>query len=419
MENHKCKSVGIVGCGIQGVCTGLQLIKKGIPVTIFDRNDPLSKEFKPASYGNAGHFSPYAVLQLNRTDILYDVPKMLLSSYGPLALKWNYVPKMFSWFYNYLKNCNKKSMLHTAKYMHQILNLSLDAYEEIFKEIDTTNLVEKKGIIYVWTNKNLKSRNLEIKVRKDLGIKQKLLSKEEIIKLEPNLNPVFDAGVIFDYAMHARDPHGILRKVFRLFLENGGKFIQSDVKSLSQTSYNETLIKTDNEEYKFEKSVIASGAFSKKFTDQLGEKIPLDTERGYHVHFKNQQDLISRPVIFLDRGFGMTPMNQGLRAVGTVELGGLENPLSKKRINYIINCAKELLPQLGNHDDEWLGFRPTLPDFLPILGPSLKNKNIIYAFGHQHLGWTLGAITGKIISGIVAGEKTNLDLTPYSSKRFN
>ena len=112
----------------------------------------------------------------------------------------------------------------------------------------------------------------------------------------------------------------------------------------------------------------------------------------------------------------MTPMNQGLRAVGTVELGGLKNPPSRKRIDYIIKCAKELLPHLGKHEDEWLGFRPTLPDFLPILGPSLKNKNIIYAFGHQHLGWTLGAITGKIISKIVAGEKTNLDLTPYSSK---
>ena len=129
--------------------------------------------------------------------------------------------------------------------------------------------------------------------------------------------------------------------------------------------------------------------------------------------------LISRPVIFLDKGFGMTPMNQGLRAVGTVELGGLNNPPSEKRIEYIIKSAKELLPQLGKHEDEWLGFRPTLPDFLPILGPSLKNNNIIYAFGHQHLGWTLGAITGKIVSGIVAGEKTNLDLTPYSSKRFN
>ena len=419
MENYKCRSVGIIGSGIQGACTGLQLIKKGIPVTIFDRQDPLSQDFKPASYGNAGHFSPYAVLQLNRPDILFDVPKMLFSSYGPLALKWNYVPKMLKWFFYYLKNCNKKSMMHTAKNMHQILSLSNDAYEEIFQEIDTNGLVEKKGIIYIWTNKNLKSRNLEIKVRDELGIKQKLLSQKEVLELEPNLNPVFDAGIIYESAMHARDPHGILKQIFKLFLNRGGKFIQTNIKSIEQSKTDETIIRSENEEYKFEKSVVASGAFSKQFTDQLGEKIPLDTERGYHVHFKGQERLISRPVIFLDRGFGMTPMNQGLRAVGTVELGGTENPLSKKRIEYVIRCAKELLPQLGAHEDEWLGFRPTLPDFLPILGPSLKNKNIIYAFGHQHLGWTLGAITGKIVSGMVAGEKTNLDLSPYSSKRFN
>ena len=419
MENYKCKSVGIIGSGIQGVCTGLQLIKKGIPVTIFDRNDPLSSSYRPASYGNAGHFSPYAVLQFNRPDILYDVPKMLFSSYGPLALKWGYIPKMFKWFMHYFKNCNKKSMLHTAKYMHQILSLSNDAYEEIFQEIDVSGLVEKKGIIYIWTNKNLKSRKLEIKVRNDLGIEQKLLTKKEVLELEPNLKPVFDAGVIYENAMHARDPHGILKQIFRLFIKKGGKFIQTNITSIEQTSLNEIKIKSESEDYKFEKSVIASGAFSKSLTDQLGEKIPLDTERGYHVHFKGKDNLISRPVIFLDRGFGMTPMNQGLRAVGTVELGGLKNPPSKKRIEYIIRCAKELLPQLGTHEDEWLGFRPTLPDFLPILGPSLKNRNIIYAFGHQHLGWTLGAITGKIISGIVAGEKTNLDLNPYSSKRFN
>ena len=419
MEKYRCKSVGIIGSGIQGVCTGLQLIKKGIPVTIFDRLDPLSSEYKSASYGNAGHFSPYAVLQFNRTDIVNDIPKMLFSSNGPLALKWNHIFKMLPWFQHYLKNINKKSMLHTAKYMHQILSLSVDAYEEIFKEIDTTNLIDKKGIIYVWTNQNLKSREIEIKVRKDLGIEQKLLTQKEILDLEPNLKPVFDAGVIYESAMHTRDPHGILKKIFRLFLDKGGKFIQENIKSLSQNNENQTVINSDKNEYTFEKSVIASGAFSKNFTDQLGEKIPLDTERGYHVHFKNMDHLISRPVIFLDRGFSMTPMNQGLRAVGTVELGGLKNPLSKKRIDYVVKCAKELLPQLESYQDEWLGFRPTLPDFLPILGPSLKNKNIIYAFGHHHLGWTLGPITGKIISGIVAEEKTNLDLSPYSSKRFN
>jgi glycine/D-amino acid oxidase-like deaminating enzyme len=419
MKNYKCKSVGVIGSGIQGVCTGLQLIKKGIPVTIFDRHHPISSNFKPASYGNAGHFSPYAVLQFNRPDVLYDVPKMLLSSDGPLALKWNYIPKMIPWFLDYLKNCNKKSALHTAKYMHQILNLSNDAYEEIFKEIDITNLIEKKGIIYIWTNKNLKSRKFEIKVRDDLGIEQKLLTQKQILELEPNLNPVFDAGVIYESAMHAKDPHGILKEIFKLFIKKGGKFIQTNVTSLEQINENETIIKSENEEYRFEKSVIASGAYSKKLTDQLGETIPLDTERGYHVHFKNKDNLIKRPVICLDRGFGLTPMNQGLRAVGTVELGGLKNPPSKKRIEYIIKCAKELLPQLGQHEDEWLGFRPTLPDFLPIMGPSLKNKNIIYAFGHHHLGWTLGAVTGKIVSGIVAGEKTNLDLSPYSSKRFS
>jgi glycine/D-amino acid oxidase-like deaminating enzyme len=415
MSKYVCKSAGIVGAGIQGICIGLQLLKKNIPVTIFDKQDPASM----ASYGNAGHFSPYAVLQFNRPDILVNIPKMLFSSYGPLALKWNYVPKMLPWIFNFVKNCNTKSMLHTAKYMHQILDLSLDAYDEIFKEIDTTNLVERKGILYAWSNENLKSRNLEMKVRADLGVKQTPVSKAEISDLEPNLQPIFDNGVLFDYAWHARDPYQISKKLFDLYIKKGGKFIKENVTGIKQINSQETLIKSETKEYTFEKSVIACGAFSKKLTDQLGENIPLDTERGYHVHFKGMDHLLSRAVINLDRGFGLTPMNQGMRAVGTVELGGLDNPPSKKRIDYIIRCAKEMLPELDKHEDEWLGFRPTLPDFLPVIGPSQKNKNIIYAFGHHHLGWTLGAITGKVVSGIVAEENTNLDLTPYNSSRFN
>jgi len=415
MSKYICKSAGVVGAGIQGICIGLQLLKKNIPVTIFDKQDPA----RMASYGNAGHFSPYAVLQFNRPDILVNIPKMLFSSSGPLALKWNYVPKMLPWIFNFVKNCNTKSMLHTAKYMHQILDLSLEAYEEIFKEIDTTNLVEKKGILYAWTNENLKSRNLEMKVRADLGVKQTAVSKAEISDLEPNLQPIFDNGVLFDYAWHARDPYQISKKLFDLYIKKGGKFIKENVTEVKQKNSQETFIKTESKEHTFEKTVIACGAFSKKLTDQLGENIPLDTERGYHVHFKGMDHLLSRAVINLDRGFGLTPMNQGMRAVGTVELGGLNNPPSKKRIEYIIRCAKELLPELDKHEDEWLGFRPTLPDFLPVIGPSQKNKNIIYAFGHHHLGWTLGAITGKVVSGIVAEENTNLDLSPYNSSRFN
>ena len=159
--------VGIIGAGIQGVCNALFLQKKGFEVVLFDKEEPGSL----ASYGNAGHFSPYASVPLNRPDILTDVPSMLLSTTGPLALKWNYVPKMIPWFLKFIRNCTKKKMMHTAKYMHQILDLSLPAYEELFDEIDTENLVVSNGIMYIWNNKNLSSRELEINIRDQLGVR--------------------------------------------------------------------------------------------------------------------------------------------------------------------------------------------------------------------------------------------------------
>ena len=409
-------SIGVIGAGIQGVCTSLYLLKKGFKVTLIDRDEP-GKE--SASYGNAGHFSPYASVPINRPDVLVDVPSMLLSSSGPLALKWNYVPRMMPWFFKFIKNCTKKNMLHTAKYMHQILDLALPAYDELFQEIDVSELIESKGIIYFWTDKDLKSRELEINIRKQLGVKQKLLTPHEIHDLEPHIRKIYHAGVLYPNARHARNPKKILLKLFDLFIKKGGKYEKKNVQSISFAEDNKPVIKTDLNFYKFDKAVLACGAFSKKITDQLNEKIPLETERGYHVHFKGHDHLLSRPVIFLNRGFGITPMEQGLRVVGTVEFGGLDNPPSKKRILNLVNNAKYLFPDLKQHHDEWLGFRPTLPDFLPVIGPSKNNKNLFYSFGHHHLGWTLGAISGKIISGMIAEENTNLNLSPYSSLRFS
>ena len=409
-------SVGVIGAGIQGVCVALNLIKKGFKVTLIDRDEPGKNS---ASYGNAGHFSPYASLSMNRPDILIDVPAMLLSSTGPLSLKWNYVPKMIPWFLKFLKNCTKKKMMHTAKNIHQILDLALPAYDELFQEVDVSGLIESKGIIYIWTDRDLKSRELEINVRKELGVEQKLLTPHEIHDLEPHIKKIYHGGVLYPSAKHARNPRKILLKLFELFLKGGGKFKKENVLTINFSAKDKPIIKTNLNSYEFEKAVIACGAFSKKLTDQTDEKIPLDTERGYHVHFKGYDHLLSRPVIFLNRGFGITPMEQGLRVVGTVEFGGLKNPLNKKRILNLVNNAKYLLPDLKEHEDEWLGFRPTLPDFLPVLGPSKNHKNLFYSFGHHHLGWTLGAISGKIISGMIAGENTNLDLSAYNSKRFS
>ena len=407
--------VGIIGAGIQGISNALFLQKKGFEVTVFDREEVGSPA---ASYGNAGHFSPYASLSLNRTDVLADVPAMLMSSTGPLALKWNYVPKMIPWFIKFILNTSKNKMMHTARNMHQILDLALPAYDELFDEIDLEGLVENKGILYIWNDKDLKSRELEIKVRKELGVKQQLVNKNEIHDLEPNIKPFYHAGVYYPYARHARNPKKILLKLFELFIKKGGKFNKMNVQDINFDDDSPVFI-TDNNRYSFDRVVIACGAFSKRLTDKLDEKIPLDTERGYHVHFKDCDHLLSRPVIFSNRGFGITPMEQGLRVVGTVEFGGLDNPLSKSRIKNLIDNAKYMLGDLPDHEDEWLGFRPTLPDFLPVMGPSKNHKNVFYCFGHHHLGWTLGPISGKIVSGMIAKENTNLNLDPYSSARFN
>ena len=411
----KILKIGIVGAGIQGISNALFLQKKGFEVSIFDKDQPGSPT---ASYGNAGHFSPYASVPINRPDILTDVPAMLLSSTGPLALKWSYLPKMIPWFWQFMRNCTTKKMMHTAKNMHQILDLALPAYDELFDEIDLEGLVEKKGILYIWNDQSLKSRELEINVRKELGVDQQVVTPKEIHDLEPNIKPFYHGGVYYKLGRHARNPKRILLKLFDLFLKKGGKFLKMNVQDINFDE--ETpIIKTETQRFHFDKIIIACGAFSKKLTDNLDEKIPLDTERGYHVHFKDCDHLLNRPVIFQNRGFGITPMEQGLRVVGTVEFGGLENLLSKSRVKNLINNAKYMMGDLPDHEDEWLGFRPSLPDFLPVIGPSKKYKNVFYSFGHHHLGWTLGPISGKIIAGMIAEENTNLDLKPYSSVRFS
>ena len=410
----KIFKIGIVGAGIQGVCNALYLQKKGYRVTLFDRDEPGNS----ASYGNAGHFSPYAAIPVNRPDLITDIPSMLLNSTGPLALKWNYVPRMIPWFAKFLMNCSKNKMMHTAKYMHQILDLSLSAYDELFDEIDIEGLVENKGMLYLWNEKNLKSRDFEKEIRNELGIKYQMVNKKEIHDLEPNLKPFYHEGVFYDYARHTRNPKKILLKLFENFLKKGGKFLKLNINDINFDD-NKPVLRSETQRYIFDKLVIACGAFSKKLTDKLHENIPLDTERGYHIHFKDCDHLLSRPIVYLNKAVAITPMEQGLRVVGTVEFGGLKNPLSKSRIKNLIVNANNILEDLPKHKDEWLGFRPTLPDYLPVIGASKNYKNVYYSFGHHHLGWTLGAISGKIVSSMIAEENTNLDIKPYSSQRFS
>ena len=306
--SEKNLKIGIIGAGIQGVCNALFLQKKGFQVTLFDREEPGSA----ASYGNAGHFSPYASVPLNRPDVIADVPSMLISSRGPLALKWNYVPKMIPWFARFILNCREEKMMHTAKNMHQILDQSLPAFDELFDEIDLEGLVENNGILYVWTDQNMKSRELEIRIRDQLGVKQQLVNKKEIHDLEPNLKPFYHGGVFYDYARHARNPRKILIKLFENFVNKGGKFLKLNIQDIDFDE-EKPVLRTETQRFIFDKLVVACGAFSKRLTDKLHENIPLDTERGYHVHFKDYDHLISRPIVYANRGLSLIHISEPTR----------------------------------------------------------------------------------------------------------
>jgi D-amino-acid dehydrogenase len=177
-------------------------------------------------------------------------------------------------------------------------------------------------------------------------------------------------------------------------------------------------VTADGRERRFSHVVVATGARSAQFARQCGDSVPLDTERGYHVRYPGAQQLISRPVGWAERGFYMTPMSDGIRVAGTVELGGFSTTRNRSLIDLLTFSSKRALPALDTPDNNWLGFRPTLPDGVPVLGRSRASERVIYAFGHQHLGLTLAGVSGRIVADLIARRTPPLDLAPYAATRF-
>jgi D-amino-acid dehydrogenase len=210
----------------------------------------------------------------------------------------------------------------------------------------------------------------------------------------------------------------VSKKIFEKFLLNEGSFLNKKITAINNTANGITVI-SENNAFDFDNIIISAGAWSKELALMIGDRFPLDTERGYHVLFDNEKKLISRPVGWSQSGFYLIQIEEGIRAAGTVEIAGLQKDSNPKRLKMIEREARKVMPTLGKVKSTWLGFRPTLPDSLPVIGQSTKNKNVFYAFGHQHVGWTLGAVTGKVMTELVNDRKPDLDLSPFDPNRFN
>ena len=406
--------IAVVGAGIVGICSAYFLNKSGFKVTLIDRNDPGTM----TSYGHACTFADYACVPVNSPELFKEIPSMLLKSDGPLAVDFFHVIKNLSWAYKFLQNCTTNKVEHISSSLSNLLNSASVSYDEIFSDVNVSNYIKNEEALYLYQNVNefLKAKKTNI-IREKNGVQIRILSKKDILEMEPNLAPVFYNGQLFVGSRHTTNPQEISNKIFESFINNGGIFHKKSVKNIFP---DDEGVKLGYEEAtnKFDKVVICAGAWSKVLTKTFGDNFPLDTERGYHVLFNNYS-LIDRPIGWSQSGFYLVQLEEGLRAAGTVEIGGLKKPENKKRTKMIEMQARKLLPQLKEVKSTWLGFRPTLPDSLPVIGQSAKYKNIIYGFGHQHIGWTLGAVTGKVINSLCNDRVPNINIEPFSPKRFN
>ena len=408
------KKIAVVGAGIVGICTSYFLQQSGFKVTLIDKEQPGTM----TSFGHACTFADYANVPVNNPSLFANIPQMLFTKDGPLAIDFYYIIKHLPWAFKFLKNCKKNKVEEIASSLASLLHHSRLSYDHIFKEVNVSEFIKNEENIYIYDSKKSYETAIYtnyLRTKNNINVKE--LNKKEIHDLEPNLAPIYYAGHLFIGSRHTTNPLAISKKIFESFLEGGGKFINENVKNFIDK---EDIVGINLQEKKieFNQVVICAGAWSKSLAKMIGEDFPLDTERGYHVLFNSDKQLINRPIGWSQSGFYLVQMEEGIRAAGTVEIAGLHKPPNQKRINMIERQARKILPQLGFVKSTWMGRRPTLPDSKPVIGRSSKNKNILYAFGHQHIGWTLAAVTGKVINELAKGSQPNFDISPFSPNRF-
>ncbi|MBY3367059.1 MULTISPECIES: NAD(P)/FAD-dependent oxidoreductase [Rhizobium] len=414
------RHVAVVGAGLVGLCTALWLQRMGHRVMIIDPAPPLGDaSYRQAcSYGNACTFAPHGVVPVATPGVIWRVPGMLLNPLGPLAIVWRYLPQLVPWLRAFLASSTKAEVERIAGTLAALLSHADAAWQPLVTQAGAEGLKRHDGCLYLYKSEaQFRAADAENALRERHGVAMDQLDRADIQGMEPNLAPLYHKGVLFRDAYVFSSPRQLAFALAEAVINGGGEIVRAEVSAI-EPRYNSIRLRIGDKQIPADHAVVAAGAHSRKLTASIGDRVLLDTERGYHVLFPQAGNLLSRPVCYPEHGFYMVPMADGLRAAGTVELGGLAAPLNPRRTAMIREGVKILLPAAGQGSDEWLGFRPSMPDSLPVIGSSRHLPRVTYAFGHGHLGLTLSALTGYLVSQLVAGQPPAVDLAPLRPDRF-
>ncbi len=406
----------VIGAGIVGVATALQLQQDGWQVTVVDPEDPGER----TSSGNAGLIATHSVTPLAMPGVLRQVPRMLVDPDSPLAIRWPYLPRLVPWLAHFVRASAPARVEALSQALADMMRRALEAYGPLVRSAGAEDLLRRQGVLFAFASeRSLAAAAPDLELRKRRGVAMETLRDGELRQLVPALAREVRWGVLFPDVAHTIDPKALTKALAHHLRERGATFLRTSAEGFGFGPAGVAEVHTPAGAQPADITVVAAGAWSRPLAAALGSPVPLDTERGYHVMLPAPGVELRLPVVSGDLRFTMTPMVGGLRLAGTVEFAGLDAPPNPARNRLVMRHAKRLLPELSLGDAQfWMGHRPSLPDSLPVLGRSPHHRNAYFAFGHGHLGLTAAAITGQAIADEAAGRAPPFDLAPFRADRF-
>lgn len=410
------KKITIIGAGIVGVATAAYLKRDGHEVTIVDMRPP--GEY--CSFGNAGILSPGSCVPLGTPGVIWKVPGYIADPMGPLVIRWSYLPKAAPWLLRFLLASNSHRVEEIADALRPLLKQTFDAYEPLVKHAGVTDLVRRTGYVVAYEKRSAYEGDaLAWKLRRDRGVQVEELDDAALKKLVPQLEQSYEVGLYLPEQGFVANPGRLVKALAEQFQRDGGAILQREVHDIEIGPEGPRALITSDGSMPVETLVICAGSHSNMFTSRLGDSVPLEAERGYHVTFSDPRVELPMPVFMPEYKLFITPMEMGLRIAGQSEFAGIDAPPDYTRAEILEKLAQKVFPGMSTADaTKWMGRRPSMPDSLPVIGRATKFANVYYAFGHGHVGLCGGAPTARIVADLIGGRTPSIDVRPYRPDRF-
>lgn len=407
----------VIGAGIIGLCTALEQLRRGTQVTLFEQGAP----GMGATYGNAGFIATELIEPLANAENIRNAWSLLRDPHGALAVPTKNWKQSLPWMVRFALSARQNSVKKGREALAKLMTLAVPAWKDLLRREGLTEHLVPTHYLRIWEQATgAEAARAEQNFYTAWGIDAQFADSERVVELEPALRGRVNHAVLLPYAHRVSDPYHLSQALLKRFIAHGGVLLQEEVLALRPVA-NQVEVSTNGRARTFNNAIVCTGAHSGQLLQKLGIHVPLMAERGYHLNLPSVQGLVNGPICSAERNVFISPLRTGLRIVGFSELGGLNLPANPSRYQTLRHHLGSLLPQTQAHLNqagEWMGMRPTLPDSLPVIDTHPNHPQIGFAFGHQHAGLTLAAITAKLISDHMSGAKSGFDLNAYRVTRF-